>query len=639
MLMNSKQSLIGLKPIVSLIIVFAVFLSVLLLFSADLQAEEFENKYYPLIVYGGEPEAVMAAIAAARQGLETVILLDNKQPGGLMTYGGLNFIDINHGPDGRNINKGLFAEWHNRVGGNISFSISKATEVFEEMLQDEKKIKIYRDVQIIDVNTESKTDGNQVSEIVIESDSGISTLSSNIIIDGSKDGDLAYLATAPFFSGGADIGLPDRHMAVTLVLHIADVDWNGLAVDVRSNKFGPSFMSRDHAWGFVEIGSLYQPVDPNTKMRGLNIVIEEGGELSEVYINALLIFDVNPSDPESLARAHQRGEEEAVHVLEFLRENLAGFENARLLPFPEELYIRETRHLIAEKQLKVEDVFNNRIPEDTIALASYPLDYQASSPNYNGFVLFNPAVYGVSLRSTIPRGWDNLMVVGKASGYSSLAASSARVLPTGMSTAEAAGILSAVAVKNQENISQLIENKEIVAALQNELRLTEDINKYKAWEGILSQSLLYKEQNIAEDIEYLLSWGLIIGGYNNDFRLETSISEKEFAHIIIKGLKQQSAPIFYEWVPGGLETMSTNDTLTRDRAAMLLLVAISQRIVDLSSEEIYQKAIEHDLIPEIIQKNIEKNRLLSRREAYILLSAFLQEYHLAKELKYYRGED
>ncbi|MEJ6951681.1 FAD-dependent oxidoreductase [Natronospora cellulosivora (SeqCode)] len=630
MLSYNKKTLVFLRSLFTLILV----LSLSFMYSQGIKSAEISEEYYPLAVYGGEPEAVMAAVAAARQGIDTVILIDNEQAGGLMTYGGLNFIDINHGPQGNSINRGLFAEWHKRVGGKVTFSISKATEVFEDMLLAEENLKIYRNVQIIETIPKNK----DLKSLIIESEAGRKKIIAEVLIDASQDADLAYLAGVPFFDGGADIGLPDRHMCVTLVMHMDGVNWAKLAQDVRTNKFGPSFMDKGHAWGFVEIGSLYQPVDKNTKMRGLNIVIEEEGDLSEVYINALLIFDVEPTNPDSLALAHQRGQEEAKHVLKFLQENLAGFENASLLAFPDELYVRESRHMISKEQLRVEDVFNNRIPNDTIALASYPLDYQASSPDYKGFVLFNPIVYGLPIGSMIPLGIDNLMVVGRSSGYSSLAAASARVLPTGMSAAEAAGILSAYAIDQQKNISELIDNHEIIEKLQRELGILNDIESYKVWEGALTRNLRYHDKNISEHIEYLLSWGLIIGGYNNDFKLDSSISEKEFAHIIIKGLKQQDSAIFYEWVPGGLETMSTYQDLTRNQAAMLLLVAASQRIADLSQEEIYQKAIDLELIPELIQVKIEEDRILNRSEAYIIISSFLQQNYNSEYLMFYRGE-
>src|SRR5690554_6576068 len=77
-----------------------------------IKAEEYrlsqEEYYYPLVIYGGEPEGVMAAVAAAREGIDTVLIMERKRPGGLITYGALNYLDLNYGPDGRSLNRGLF---------------------------------------------------------------------------------------------------------------------------------------------------------------------------------------------------------------------------------------------------------------------------------------------------------------------------------------------------------------------------------------------------------------------------------------------------------------------------------------------------------------------------------------------------
>jgi len=617
---------------------------------------------FPLIVYGGEPEGVSAAITAARNGVKTLLILHRDKPGGLMTYGGLNFLDINNAPDGKNLNKGIFAEWHKNVGGNISFSIEKATEVFEEMLSTEENITIIRNTKLLSV----KKNNNLLNSIIIETDSGIKELHAEYFIDASQDADFAVSAGALYFEGGADIGLPDRHMAVTIVLHLDNIDWSKLAVDAKSNKFGPSHINNDNAWGFVKIGQLYKPVNKNTKLRGLNIVIEEKGEKSEVYINALLVFDINPTDKESLKEAYQRGKQEALHVVNFLQNNLGGFGEATILPFPEELYVRESRHIISRYQLKVEDLFNNRVYKDTIALASYPLDYQASNPQYNGFVLFNPDIYGIPIRSLLPIGIDNLFVVGRSSGYSSLAAASARIIPTGMATAEAAGLISAYALKNNLKLDDFINNPDFLLDIQKDLGIDETIKKYNKYIGQnlvfspVESSLInrdsdafkkiltfitnklnlqfYNDNEIKEHVEYLLSWGLLVGGYQNDFSLDKEISEREFAHIIVKGLKQQNAEILYEWVPGGLETMSSNTALTRDQAAMLLMVAISKRVSDINEGAYFQTAIKYDLIPDIISFNIKENRVLTKLEAYIMISSFLQKYPIDEKLKSLRGD-
>lgn len=129
-----------------------------------------------------------------------------------------------------------------------------------------------------------------------------------------------------------------------------------------------------------------------------------------------------------------------------------------------------------------------------------------------------------------------------------------------------------------------------------------------------------------------------MGGYQNDFRLGETITEREFAHIIIKGLKQQSAPILYDWIPGGLEAVSSNVPLTRDQAAMILIAAVSKPISVIEPDEYFAKAYEYGLIADTIYENMKENRVLNRAEAYTLISFFLQKYQIPEEIRFYRGE-
>ncbi len=588
--------------------------------------------YFPLVVYGGESEGVIAAVSAAREGVETLVIMEEEKPGGLMTYGALNYLDINYGPDGQNLNRGLFTEWHQRIGGKISFPIELAFSTFLDFLNHEDKIKVYSSCELEEVFVK----GGKVEKIRIITDNGSEVIvHTDRLIDASQDAKLAVLAGVPYYKGGGDIGLPERHMAVTLVLHFGNVNWQRLARDVRSNKFGPSWINRDHAWGFVEIGPQYQPHNSNIRLRGLNIVYDNSRRRKEVYINSMLIFNIDPTNSKSLKQAHKWGREEAGLVLNFLQDNLAGFEDAILLDFPEKLYVRESRHIKAEYQLSVSDLLNNRLPYDTITLASYPLDYQASHPAYNGFVLFNPDIYGIPLRTLLPLGIDNMLVVGRSSGYSSLAAASARVIPTGMSSAEAAGLVTAISLKTGIPIKEVPENPDIIASIQEKMNIASLIKRYKGYEGNLKG---YKATEVHSYLEFLLKWGLVIGGYDNNFSLNGTISEKEFAHKIVAGLKQMSAPILYEWVPGGLETMSSEKPLSRDQAAMLLLVATSKRLSEMQQDGYYTNAVKLELIPEIIQDKVKKDRLLDRGEAYTILAYFLEKYLPDHEYGLLRGE-
>lgn len=72
-----------------------------------------EGVDYDVIVVGGDPEGVCAAVSSARNGLKTLLIEDDEALGGLMTLGKLNFIDICESRDGSILTQGLFMEFYN----------------------------------------------------------------------------------------------------------------------------------------------------------------------------------------------------------------------------------------------------------------------------------------------------------------------------------------------------------------------------------------------------------------------------------------------------------------------------------------------------------------------------------------------
>ena len=596
-----------------------IILFIFIFFNLSLSAHSAQE----LVVYGGEPEGIMTAVAAARSGTETLLIMHREYPGGLMTAGGLNYLDLNYDPRGNILNRGLFLEWYNKMGGSLTFSIDKAIDVFNEILKEEDNLTVLRNYSLKKVETSN----GKVDYLKFTSKNEVIELSPHLVIDTTQDGDLAYKAGAPFFIGNKDHGLEGDTMAVTLNIPIKNVNWDKIKYKAENNKYGTSFINPNHAWGFSEIGKLYEPKNENIIVRGLNIA--RINNTNNIYINAMLILNTNPLDEKSRNTAYKTGKEEAKYILSFLKEKLSAFENAELLPFPDELYRRESRHLIADYQLKTEHLFENKLPDDTIALASYPLDYQAYRLDHNGFVLFNPKAYGIPYRSLLPENLDNLLVVGRSSGYSSLAASSARVLPTGMAAGEAAGVSATVALENDINFREGAEEKSFINIIQDYLNLNPAEHNYPP---------VLNNDPATEAVKFLSSWGLVIGGYNNDFQLNEKMSENDFAQMIIKGLKRRNAPILHEWVPGSLETLSTENKLTRSTAAKLLLAAESYRVLEMDENEYYKTAVNENLISDDTHQFIKDKTLIERREAYILLADFLQRYDIDNNLKKLRSE-
>ena len=579
-----------------------------------------------ILIYSAEPEGVMAAVAAAEEGKKVTLVMTREKPGGLMTYAALNFLDLNYDQKSNNINQGLFTRWHQKVGSAISFSPQKAETAFSEMLAAEENIKVINSVELQQVKTKNRS----IESIKVKKDSQLYNLTADYYIDASQDGDLAAAAGEDFFLGTADINLKNSWMASTQILKFSNVNPQKLKKAVRNNKYYGSHFRNDHAWGFSNFGKSYQSQNDNLRLRGLNIVFIENNGGYDAYINALLLFNVDPLSEKSAAEAKKSAAVEAELILKYLQANLEGFEKAELNDLPQELYRRESRHFLTEYQLKTQDLFRQKIFKDTITLASYPLDYQAAAQDYPGFVLFNPEYYGIPLRTLIARKNDNLLIVGRSSGYSSLAAASARVLPPAMNTAEAAGIAVSEAVNKNKSLLEIVEDEESLKKIRSALKI--NLNNYPAEAPIID------DPQLLGSLERLLSWGITIGGYNNNFKLDTVPNEKEFTAIILKIMQKKEADNLYEWVPGSLETLSSNKKLTTTNALKLLLAAESQRVLEMNEDQYFNKALEMDLVPDKLIVVLTKKRVMNRKEMIILAAHYLDRFETPSDLKAIRGE-
>ncbi|MDO7786895.1 FAD-dependent oxidoreductase, partial [Desulforamulus aquiferis] len=91
---------------------------------------------YQVVVVGGDPEGVAAAVAAARSGMKTLLIDTRPILGGLMTQGWLNSLDMNYGPGRVILNKGIFQEFFDKIEGD-SFDVTTAANVFHEMVNKE----------------------------------------------------------------------------------------------------------------------------------------------------------------------------------------------------------------------------------------------------------------------------------------------------------------------------------------------------------------------------------------------------------------------------------------------------------------------------------------------------------------------
>ena len=469
---------------------------------------------YDVIVVGSEPEGITAATAAAESGSRTLLITSDPKLGGLFVMGQMNSLDLRTDPF--NYQQGLFLKWWEQVGKGHSFDVIEAERAFTTMLS-RSGVEVRLGVRDIKPILEG------FSVIGVQADG--QTILAQHLIDATADMDFATQAGAAYTFGFSGIGFNER-MVDTLVFRIDGVDWQKLSKGVRSK--GKEYANIDNhvAWGhFGGYPAKYKSVEEGIRLRGLNLGQQNDGS---ILVNALLIYGINPFDPASVADGFARAEREAPRIIEYLKAELPGFENAHYGGVASKLYIRETRHLKAECTLNVDHILDNRITEHTVVAGGYPLDVQTLTPYDSGYVYGTPDIYGAELCVNVPVGLDNLWVVGRAAGYDPIAASSARVVPFGMALAEAVGVAAHWGVVSNLTPRQVVYHDASIQHIRDTLR---NRGAYIPEAQARNPVGPYSHPYFA-DYRLMLSRGLAVGGYNNQPNLDETMKSLSYVYLL-----------------------------------------------------------------------------------------------------------
>jgi len=476
---------------------------------------------FDVLVFGSEPEAIVAAVAAAEEGASVALVTPDERVGGLFVRGELNVLDLKTQP--RDYQLGLFDRWWRRVGRQEAFDVGRAEAAFQELLDEAGVTQV---TSAEEVRPLEAAPGELSGIEFLSPAMGRTRFLGRQVVDGTADADLAAAAGAGFTFGWSAFGVEQR-MADTLVFRVAGVDWGSLRRGVIERGRGYAVAKEAVVWGhFGGVPAAYQPQQPGLRLRGLNLGRQDDGT---VLVNALLIYGVDPLDAESKARGRRRALAEVPAVIAYLAESIPGFADATFAGAAEELYVRESRHLRAACVLSADDVFSNRVTPFDVAAGGYPLDAQTFTPHDSGFVFGVPEIYGGRLCMMVPAGGPaDLWVVGRSAGYDPVAFSSARVVPFGMAMAEAAGVAAARAAALGVGARTAATGPDFVGEVR--ARLAE---RGAYLPDVAPRSSVGPHQHDAyEAFRTLVSRGLTVAGYDNDPRLDEPVTVLSFAYLL-----------------------------------------------------------------------------------------------------------
>lgn len=576
------------------------------------------KEHYDVIVAGSDPEGVAAALSAARNGLD-VLLTDGKDRdrlGGLITLGWLNSFDLNFAPASGGkavekrdfLNKGIFQEWYDQLEGT-SIDVVTAAAALNRMVTAEPGI----DLLMRTRSMKPLMNGTDIAGLEIVDESGIARkIESLAVIDATQDADIAALAGVPYTVGREDLGNPEARMAVTLVFKLSGV------TDAIWKSFGEredTGIDKMSAWGFPD-AKLYESSAPDkVALRGLNIGRQND---DSILINAMHLFGIDPLDRESLEEGMEIGKKEAPRIAEFLKRNFKELSQLEYAGTAPELYIRESRHIRGEYRLTIADVMENRDFWDAIAYGSYDVDIQRLNRKDTGAILLSPQQYGVPFRALVPLGVDRLLVTGRSASFDSLPHGSARVVPLGMATGQAAGAAAKLAIERGMSFRELSRSKDAVSELRSMLEEAGVDLGYRSF-----PKPAYMNHKAYKGLLAAVSMNMTIGGYdNNRWDLDGKASPAAFRNMMLRLTLMHPAK-FGGNPAKAVKTSSGNAALNLEQAASALCVMAG---AESDKGRATGELLKRGWLKEATVQAVTDQHALTNGEAFMLLRDVLEYY-------------
>ncbi len=400
-----------------------------------------------VLVVGGGPAGLAAAIAAARHGAQVVLVERYGYVGGMATGGLVVMLDRMGNDEGEQVVKGMAQEVVDRLeelgavvypspevwGSSAPEDVNRwrhigavgplSRRVRYSPTIDPEYLKIVGarmlDEAGVGVLFHSWASSTIVSEgavrgVIFESKSGRLAVLAKVVVDCTGDGDVFACAGAEF---------EEQHLPLGLVFRLGGVDV----------KKANSFVNENPDEFDALVKELARVGGTGGGVGGLNAIYYRTVRDSMVWCNN----SVPTSDSlsvEELTEAERERRETVLTTLEFFRKNLPGFEDAFLVDTAAQLGTRGSRRLKGEHTLTKDEWLSEKQFADVIATCS---------PRTEGEPLIN-VPYGCLL----PEKAENLLAAGRCISVDTVVHNCVRLIPPCLTTGQAAGTAAALAARD-----------------------------------------------------------------------------------------------------------------------------------------------------------------------------------------------
>lgn len=246
-------------------------------------------------------------------------------------------------------------------------------------------------------------DGGVMKGVIVETKSGPEAHVADVVIDTTGDIDVASRAGADFIQGA---------YITTLVFRLGGVDTKRAEEFEQADPRAARAVNRQAK---RILGGAWELWWLKTPLEGV------------VWCNAPHMSGYDGTDPHALTEADFAARDRIVDAVEYVRAHLPGFENCYVLDTAPQIGVRQTRLLQGEYVMTKDDVVRRRHFRDSVARGR---DY------------YYP------YRSLLPKNVDQLLVAGRHYSATSDAQKSSREIPPCMSMGQATGVAAALSVQS-----------------------------------------------------------------------------------------------------------------------------------------------------------------------------------------------
>jgi hypothetical protein len=435
---------------------------------------------FDVLVVGGGNAGCAAAIAAARHGARTLLVERYGFLGGTATASMVGPWMTFHSGDDRIVG-GIAQEMVERLmrkgasPGHVRDSSDYVATItpFDPEVHKALLFEMMREAGVALILhayvLNAQVDGDVVRGASFATVGGIRSYGGRVVIDATADAIVAASAGVPTQQGDER----GRVQPASLMFRLSHVDLAALSTYLRAHPDQMRTSLKAHertAPALTAVAGLHALWERASKDGLVDIPREVVSFFispypDEVTVNMTRVVDIDPLDPGDLTRAEIDARLQVMQLLEFFRERVPGFENARLAATGTQVGIRESRRIVGRYTLTAQDVLEARRFDDAVARSAYPIDIHNPSGSGTTTRRLAPGQsYEIPYRCLVPANREQLLVAGRCISTTHEALASTRLTPTVMTLGQAAGTAAALARARRVRVAE-IDTAELRAQL------------------------------------------------------------------------------------------------------------------------------------------------------------------------------